>query len=439
MTLIQIEEHNFSENRVRITGTATDNGAGISFPQSGGFTGNGDVHTATITCGTDGLYNFNVEYTDMAGNIAETYTGEEYYVDLTEPEIEIVGVEDYSANNGDVIPQIVMSDTNFDTNGVNIELVGANQGSVAPEGSYTNQGNGETFTFQNFPKEQSYDDIYTINATLTDMAGNESNATVTFSVNRFGSVYVFDQTLKDIEGTYIQNEIDVKLQEVNVDSLEHDKIKVVVDTNGTPRTLEEGIDYQVQESGGNGQWYQYDYTIDKSLFAGDGRYIVTLYSEDIAGNVNENIDESKEAEISFGVDKTAPVVIPIDVESNAQYPVDKKAANVTVNDNLVLDSVEIYIGDKKCDYTVDGENYQFNIPNNTKKQDVTIMAVDAAGNKTNYVLNGILVTTNTFIRWYNNKPLFAGSIAGAAVVTGGGVGAAIALRSGRIKIRRKRK
>lgn len=436
---IQIEEHNFSENRVRITGTATDNGAGISFPQSGGFTGNGDVHTATITCGTDGLYNFNVEYTDMAGNIAETYTGEEYYVDLTEPEIEIVGVEDYSANNGDVIPQIVMSDTNFDTNGVNIELVGANQGSVAPEGSYTNQGNGETFTFQNFPKEQSYDDIYTINATLTDMAGNESNATVTFSVNRFGSVYVFDQTLKDIEGTYIQNEIDVKLQEVNVDSLEHDKIKVVVDTNGTPRTLEEGIDYQVQESGGNGQWYQYDYTIDKSLFAGDGRYIVTLYSEDIAGNVNENIDESKEAEISFGVDKTAPVVIPIDVESNAQYPVDTKTANVAVNDNLVLDSVEIYIGDKKCDYTVDGENYQFNIPNNTKKQDVTIMAVDAAGNKTNYVLNGILVTTNTFIRWYNNKPLFVGSVAGAAVVTGGGVGAAIALRSGRIKIRRKRK
>lgn len=436
---IQIEEHNFSENRVRITGTATDNGAGISFPQSGGFTGNGDVHTATITCGTDGLYNFNVEYTDMAGNIAETYTGEEYYVDLTEPEIEIVGVEDYSANNGDVIPQIVMSDTNFDTNGVNIELVGANQGSVAPEGSYTNQGNGETFTFQNFPKEQSYDDIYTINATLTDMAGNESNATVTFSVNRFGSVYVFDQTLKDIEGTYIQNEIDVKLKEVNVDSLEHDKIKVVVDANGTPRTLEEGIDYQVQESGGNGQWYQYDYTIDKSLFAGDGRYIVTLYSEDIAGNVNENIDESKEAEISFGVDKTAPVVIPIDVESNAQYPVDTKAANVTVNDNLVLDSVEIYIGDKKCDYTVDGENYQFDIPNNTKKQDVTIMAVDAAGNKTNYVLNGILVTTNTFIRWYNNKPLFVGSIAGAAVVTGGGVGATIALRSGRIKIRRKRK
>lgn len=436
---IQIEEHNFSENRVKITGTASDNGAGISFPQASAFRSNGDVHTATITCGTDGLYSFNVEYTDMAGNTAETYTGEEYYVDTTEPQIEIVGVEDYSANNGDVIPQIVMSDTNFDTNGVHIELIGANQGSVIPEGAYTNQGNGQTFTFQNFPKEQSYDDIYTINAALTDMAGNESNATLTFSVNRFGSVYVFDQSLKDIEGTYIQNEIDVRLTEVNVDSLEHEKIKVVVDTNGTPRTLEEGTDYQVQESGGNGQWYQYDYTIDKSLFAGDGRYIVTLYSEDIAGNVNENIDESKEAEISFGVDKTAPVVIPIDVESDTQYPVDVKTANVAINDNLVLDSVEISIGDKKCDYTADGENYQFDIPNSTKKQDITIKAVDAAGNQTSYVLSGILVTTNTFIRWYNNKPLFVGSIAGAAVAAGGGVGAGIALRSGRIRIKRKRK
>ena len=288
---IKIEEHNFSENRVKITGTANDNGAAISFPKVSSFSGTGDVHIATITCETDGLYNFNVEYTDMAGNIAEEYIGEEYYVDMTEPEIEITGVEDYSANNGDVIPKITMSDTNFDVNGVDIELVGANQGSVAPEGSYSTQGNGETFTFRNFPKERGCDDIYTITATMTDMAGNESNATLTFSVNRFGSVYVFDQSLKDIEGTYIQNEIDVKLKEVNVDSLEHDKIKVVVDANGTPKTLEEGTDYQVKESGGNGQWYQYDYTIDKSLFAGDGRYIVTLYSEDAAGNVNENIDE----------------------------------------------------------------------------------------------------------------------------------------------------
>ena len=83
---------------------------------------------------------------------------------------------------------------------------------------------------------------------MTDLAGNESTDTVTFSVNRFGSVYVFDDSLKNIEGTYIQNEIDVRLTEVNVDSLEHDKITVVVDTNGTPEDLVEGVDYTVRQN-----------------------------------------------------------------------------------------------------------------------------------------------------------------------------------------------
>lgn len=435
---IRIEEHNFSENRVEITGTATDNGAGTAFPSASGWSSEGDVHTATIVCANDGLYRFDVAYTDMAGNEAEKFVGEEYYVDMTEPEIEITGVEDMSANNGDVIPKISMTDTNYDTDGVNIELVGANHGTVTPDGAYTSQGNGQIFTFNNFAMEQERDDIYTLTATLTDMAGNESTDTITFSVNRFGSVYVFDDSLKNIAGTYIQNEIDVKLTEVNVDSLEHDKIKVVVDANGTPHELTEGSDYTVQESGGNGNWYQYDYTIDKSLFAGDGRYIVTLYSEDVAGNINENIAESKEAEISFGIDKTAPVVIPIDIESDAQYAVDTKSATVAVNDNLVLENVEVYIGDTKCEYAVDGENYTFSVPNATSRQDITVAATDAAGNRTNYVISGVLVTTNAFIRWYNNKPLFAGTIAGAAVVSGGGVGLAFALRSGRLKVRRKK-
>lgn len=435
---IQIEEHNFSPERVKITGTATDGGAGISFPQASGWSSAGDVHTATIVCGTDGLYRFDVEFTDMAGNEAEMFTGEEYYVDMTEPEIEITGVEDMSANNGDVIPRVALSDTNYDVNGVTIELVGANRGVVTPEGSYTTQAQGQIFNFNNFPVEQTYDDIYTLTATLTDMAGNESTETITFSVNRFGSVYVFDDSLKKIAGTYIQNEVDVRLTEVNVDSLEHDKIRVVVDANGTPADLTEGTDYTVRESGGNGSWYQYDYTIDKSLFAGDGRYIVTLYSEDVAGNVNENIDESKEAEISFGIDKTAPVVIPIDIESDAQYPVDVKSATVTVNDNLVLSDVEVYIGDEKCEYTADGENYTFQVQSSTERRDITVAATDAAGNRTNYVISKVLVTTNAFVRWYNNKPVFVGSLVGVAGVGGGCTGLIVGLGRRRSKIRKQK-
>lgn len=431
---IRIEEHNFANEQVRINGTATDAGNVITFPQASTFNVAGDVHTATITCGSDGLYRFDVEYTDKAGNVAEVYVGEEYYVDMTAPTIEITGVENMSANNGEVIPQILLSDTNYDPNGVLIELTGANLGRVELQGSYTEQGFGQIFTFSDFPREKINDDIYTLTATLRDMAGNESTEMITFSVNRFGSVYVLDDSLKEIAGTYIAQEIDVKLTEINVDNLEHDKIKVVVDANGNPQTLTEGEDYTVKESGGNGSWYQYDYVIDKSLFAGDGRYIVTLYSVDAAGNINENVDESKKAEISFGVDKTAPMVIPIDIESETQYAVDVKTATVAVNDNLVLGDVDIYIGEEKCDYVVEGENYTFDIPSATVRQDVTVAARDAAGNQTNYVISGVLVTTNAFIRWYNNTPLFVGSLLGTAVVSGGGVGMFVTLRKRRLKI-----
>jgi hypothetical protein len=347
-------------------------------------------------------------------------------------------VEDLSANNGDVIPVISMSDTNYDSNGVNISITGANRGALTADGTYTGQPDGQVFTFNNFPTDQAYDDIYVLTATVADLAGNESSQTITFSVNRFGSVYVFDDTLKEIKGTYIQNEIDVKLTEVNVDSLEHDKIRVVLDQNGASRDLTEGTDYTVVESGGNGSWYRYDYTIDKSLFAGDGRYIITLYSQDAAGNTNENIDESKEAEISFGIDKTAPVIVPIDIESNTQYAVDVKSTTISVVDNLVLQDVAIYVGGQSVEYTTNGDNYTFEISNSTKQQEVQVVAYDAAGNMANYVINKVLVTTNIMARWYNNKPLFVGSIAGTAGAGGAGAGATFLFRRRRIKIKLKK-
>lgn len=419
--VIEIEEHNFVEERIEITGTATLDGTQISFPTLGAWNGSGDTYTATLTFDADGLYQFTVDYADKAGNESEQYVGEEFYIDMTAPVIEITGVEDMSANNGDVVPRISITDSNYNAEGVTIDLYGANGGNQTPNGAYSGQANGQIYTFANFPKEQSSDDIYTVTATATDMAGNETMDEITFSVNRFGSVYVFDNSLKEIAGTYVQEEIDVMLTEVNVDSLEHDSIRVVVDANGSLKDLTEGVDYTVSQSGGNGSWYQYDYTIDKSLFAGDGRYIVTLYSEDVAGNVNENIDESKEAEISFGIDKTPPVIIPIDIASEEQYDLDVKTATVTVNDNLVLQDVQVFVGENQSEYTAEGENYVFDIPSSTDRQDITIAAVDAAGNRTNYVISGVLVTTNAFIRLINNTPLLVGSILSVAGIGGGGV------------------
>lgn len=429
--VITIEEHNFAEERIKIIGDATLDGADMAFPVLGAWSSDGDTHTAVLTFDQDGLYRFRVDYKDKAGREAEPYTGEAFYVDRTAPVIEITGVEDMSANNGDVAPRISITDSNYNPEGVTIALYGANGGQRTIDGTYSSQAGGQIFTFDNFEEKQSNDDIYTVKVTALDMAGNESTGEITFSVNRFGSVYVFDPSLKEIAGMYVQEEIDVRVTEVNVDRLKQDEIRVVVNANGSITELREEMDYTVLETGGNGAWYQYEYVIDKSLFAADGSYIVTLYSKDAAGNTNENMDESKKAEISFGIDKTPPIVIPIDIASEEQYAEDGKTAIVAVNDNLVLQEVSIFVGGNRSEYTVEGENYSFRIPGSDEQQNITIAAVDAAGNRTNYIISGVLVTTNAFIRWYHNTPLFVGSIAG--VIGFGGAGA------GFIGLRRRRR
>ena len=376
----------------------------------------------TIDFSAEGDYTFDVKYTDLADNLADTYacssvSYKEFTVDKTAPVLDISGVADKSANNGDVAPVITYSDVNFNKDAVSIILSGINNGTVNYSGAYAdaNDGHGQTYTYANFEKVQKIDDIYTLTAKLTDMAGNETEKTITFSANRFGSVYDLTD-VKDIISKYLQTEEDVVFTETNVDSLEREGIKIKLTKNGTPTDLVEGTDYTIEVTGGNGQWSVYKYTVKKALFADDGRYSISIYSKDAAGNVNENIDETKEAEISFGIDKTKPVIVPIDFESGVQYAVDMKKVSVEIKDNLVLEGVKIYLNGKEIEYKVDGETYTFDIPKSNSKQDVKIVAVDAAGNEEPIEIKDFLVNTNIFVRWYNNTPLFVGSIIGVVVL-----------------------
>lgn len=433
---IVIHEHNFDAGRVVITGTATDKDSTITFPGVDRWVTAGDTHTASISFGQDGEYSFQIVETDMAGNTAE-YTAESYIVDLTEPEIVFSGVEDLSANNGFVAPVITFSDTNFDSDTVSIELEGANHGTMELNGSYSESADGQTFTFANFEEVQDMDDIYTLTASETDRAGNTTTESILFSVNRFGSVYVFGDALKEIEGTYVQKPVDIVLTETNVDRLTEDTIQIVVTKNGTPQTLERDADYQMQNTGGNGSWSQYQYIFDKDIFSGDGTYSITVYSEDAAGNINENIDEAKAAEINFGIDATAPIIEPINIESEKNYNTNSYDAMVSVNDNLILTEVEITIDGSRAAYTNDGENYRFQIPESSQRQNVIILARDAAGNEMIYELADILVSTNVFVRWFNNRALFGGSIITGTVGIAG-VGMFIGYRKRRtVRIKNK--
>ncbi len=421
LATITIREHNFDASRVTVISEATDDGVTSTFPEISNWTTDGDTHTATIPYTEDGLYKFDIEYMDMAGNESEDYMEDEFYVDKTKPELKITGVENKSANKKkQIVPVITYSDTNYDvTDGLKIELSAVNQNELKIYGEFTEITNGRIFTFKNMGE----DDIYTLKATAIDYAGNKTSKLITYSVNREGSVYNLDN-LETINGKYVQEEVEIVFTETNVDELKEDTIQLKMTKNGMPMDLKlkdpitkEG-DYVIEPEANNGknQWYKYTYKIDQELFKGDGRYTVAVYSEDAAGNKNENTEMEKKAEISFGIDKTAPVIVPIDFESDTQYAVEQKAVTVSVKDNLVLENVKLYVNGKEEKYTSEGEDYKFNIASSNSLQDVEIIADDAAGNSYTLAINDVLVSTNLFVRWFNNTPLFIGSIAGITIL-----------------------
>lgn len=442
---VVVTEHNFDASRVNITLRATDDGADIALPTVSGWTSSGDRHTATIAYQRDGLYTFDIDVTDKAGNTSADFTEQTFYVDTTAPTLEITGVADRSANNGDIIPVVSYSDTNYDDAQVSITLTGAMRKGVALDGSYADQHNGKVFTFKNFAKEKEVDDIYTLAATLTDKAGNTTEKTILFSVNRFGSTYALSAATEQLNGSYVQTPQDVVVTETNPDALQN--IRITLFKNNQTIILQEGTDYRIEVRGGNGQWYEYIYTVLAKNFADDGVYRLTFYSEDAAGNIAENTLDTKKQEIGFGVDKTKPNMVVTNLESDTTYPLENLTVSLSAGDNLLLQSVVVYLDDYSKAYKTwtaeevaaivanQGE-FTFDIPgDSTGAHQVKIVCTDAAGNEQTEEITNFYVTTNLFVRYYNNKPLFFGSIAAVVVIAG----VVIALAAGKKKKNDKEK
>lgn len=442
---VVVTEHNFDASRVNITLRATDDGADIALPTVSGWTSSGDRHTATIAYQRDGLYTFDIDVTDKAGNTSADFTEQTFYVDTTAPTLEITGVADRSANNGDIIPVVSYSDTNYDDAQVNITLTGAMRKGVALDGSYADQHNGKVFTFKNFAKEKEVDDIYTLAATLTDKAGNTTEKTILFSVNRFGSTYALSAATEQLNGSYVQTPQDVVVTETNPDALQN--IRITLFKNNQTIILQEGTDYRIEVRGGNGQWYEYIYTVLAKNFADDGVYRLTFYSEDAAGNIAENTLDTKKQEIGFGVDKTKPNMVVTNLESDTTYPLENLTVSLSAGDNLLLQSVVVYLDDYSKAYktwtaeeiaaiVADQGEFTFDIPgDSTGAHQVKIVCTDAAGNEQTEEITNFYVTTNLFVRYYNNKPLFFGSIAAVVVIAG----VVIALAAGKKKKNDKEK
>ena len=355
----------------------------------------------------------------MAGNPANKIQTEKFVIDLTKPVCKITNVEDHAAYNGKVAPGIEYSDTNLDENQVTVKLVGNKVGNASYEkNAPVSIHNGRTVQWKDFARKDKVDDIYTMELTIKDKAGNESTDKKVFSVNRFGSNYIFGtDTQALLDKIYSNQEIPVEVREINVNSLKEKAISVKNEDNEITE-LQAGSDYTVTEGNDKYKWKEYRYVINGDVFAQESEYNVTLSSKDAAANEMNNVAKNKD--IDFIIDKTNPTGIVSGLEESS-YKEDSHKINVRAMDNYQLDEAVLYVdgseyktfasedfqGDKGVEVTLDSKN---------KPQEIYLSLTDKAGNSVDLKKTQCLITSNAWIQYINNKPLFYSTVGGGAAL-----------------------
>lgn len=497
---IVVNEHNFDVNRVVINGTASLNGVAKAFPAAA-WTSNGDVHTATISYNEDADYTFAISMDDMAGN-AITDASVNYGTSVAAKEFtvdtEIAKPVISNPTNGKPYQQEVpVSISSTDVNLENCVATLLKTGREKDENdswkwvkdfridnviNLSNDGQTSSFSIDDlFEHERLNDGIYTLKIDVADKAGNTQSETVTFTVNRFGSVYDYNQyTTETLNGKYVQAITEnIVITEYNPSPLSENAV-VSLTRDGAPVEIGDSnlviTPVYTESAAGASGWYEYKYEISKNVFSTvdaqgnmkylDGIYKLYVASKDIANNDSENI--SAGADMSFSLDSTAPMIASITGLEKKTVNDVTKDVTFEIFDAIGLDTVEVtYVGvnGKTTEtYNISDLLKSYDPATQAEKPDITkydgsftmgegmnnivrIVAKDLAGNVMdtgdpnveNSAINFdasvlafnslITVSTNPFVRWYSHTVFFWVSIAVIAVALGaGGYLAAVKLR-----------
>lgn len=401
---ITVTEHNFDPSLISIETTGT----------VGGWSDDGDVHTATVTFSADGVHNLSVSGKDKAGNEMAPYKADEFVVDLTAPTVTITGVEDAHAYKDQVMPVISFADeANFDASGTTYTLTGTKNGEVSYEVAVSDDALGRTVTYADFVSDAAVDDIYTLTAHLTDLAGNEAEAKLTFSVNRFGSTFrVVDADAYKKNNGYLTRSRGVTVEEINVSGVASEEHGVTV-TQGVSTTelvrneaasasgytIDEGTS-KAEESNG---WAVYTYSIAAGNFSTDGRYHVSVHSNDLAENINTSSDyydraagAESAAEVDFILDTTDPVITNLSVHDGDVIDSDEYEGTFKVVENIGISEVKVLVDGQEVVSKGDAYgNYTFYVQKAAfTDRDLKITATDLAGRTGEAEARGFHVTTN---------------------------------------------
>lgn len=454
---------------------------------------NVDIHVGTFTLTEDGDYIINITYRDKSSNEMNAYESSQLTIDteIEAPTIilkglsaqgvtdaEIVGTENNTiyAFKDAIVPSVSFSDQNYDSYEITLTQVQrASQRSWNTQdlSSYiavadkSGSGDLSLFGLDKVEADRKLDDgIYQLTVSMTDKADHSSESTVTFTVNRFGSVYKYSDALVQLitsggayatwdNGVFMIRSEDLQVGELTITEYNANRIvdgSLNIDITRDGRSVADTqIDTPAGTGNGRENWFQYQYLISANNFTEDGTYRITISSEDEAKNTPESIPDNSLAEnddaivdtILFRVDSTVPEITSIvGLEDRI---INEQAVDVryTVYDAIGLKSVTVYVNGtavQTIDSFDDLNNYSntFTITESSSEQTVRILVEDLAGNVADsdrfgekdadgnvivpmpaYSFNrAVTVSTNFFVRWWANQPLFWGSIGGVVVLAG---------------------
>ena len=144
---------------------------------------------------------------------------------MTAPELEIRGVRDGSANAGELKIELTASDPFLRKDSFLVSLVPSSGGTLPRSLRTDRDGQTISVAYEDFPHTKEADAFYTLQAQVSDEAGNVARKTVSFSVNRCGSVYVRQDSLqKKLRTFYHREPFDVTFREMNLDEVGNARI-----------------------------------------------------------------------------------------------------------------------------------------------------------------------------------------------------------------------
>lgn len=445
---ITVTEHNFKPE-LSVSMTAENATAGADAKE--GWTQNGDVWTKTVTFDPqDAVCKFSITVTDLAGNecpdedvnYGSSAAPREFVIDQVNPALEITGTNATPYADA-CAPGFTAHDTNMSTEYTMTltRTVRASRNANVSDrfltrDSVTVTGTDINAVFNTITEEAENDGIYILDVTVMDMAGNSTQTTSTFTVNRHGSFYIFNEALADVvNAKYVQKaDGSYQVTEYNASPLVGDSVKIEIYRDGQlVTTLTPTVGAGVIGASG---LYEYTYDLPAEHFAQNGRYKVALSSLDEAKNESDNT-KLDDALLEFTVDSVAPEITMIKGLEKGIVNAKELTFSAAVMDTYGIASVQILVDGKVVKEYVTQEAYdalkaggqaldhEYAVLTNTldagveckllesnSRQHVVIAVTDMAGNVTqtdskdfapSYDFHeNVLVSTNFWARYIHN-------------------------------------